>query len=176
MMTTLTSVEPVWLAHARHDAGLREIPGPQSAARILAMAHAIGAPSWFHDDDQPWCAVAANAWLLEAGYPMALGERGDQFDRLRARTFESYGQGLSAPALGAITVFSRPEGGHVGFYLGECGHLIRVFGGNQSNKVGEIWMERARLRAYRWPPRQPLPKLRPIVLDPTGEPLSRNEA
>jgi uncharacterized protein (TIGR02594 family) len=171
--------EPVWLQIARRDTGVLEVPGPESHPRILEMARAIGAPSWFHDDDQPWCAVAANAWLLQSGQAMAIGDRGDQFDRLRALTFESYGQSLNIarPALGAIAVFFRPGfGGHVGFYLGECGHLIRVFGGNQKNQVCEQWVERGRLRAFRYPPRVALPALGPIVLQPNGESISINEA
>lgn len=168
--------EPTWLATARRYDGLMEIPGYESNPAILQMARAIGAPSWFHNDDQPWCAVFQNFVLQENQIPMALGDRGDQFDRLRAVTFLSWGVGLSGPALGAIAVFSRPEGAHVAMYLGECGDVIRVYGGNQSNKVGATWIRRSRLRGYRWPLGVPLPVIGPVWLQGNGEPVSANEA
>lgn len=178
-MTPRVLVEPIWLQHARKDTGLTEIPGPKSATRILEMARAIGAPAWFHDDDQPWCAVAQNAWLIESGQKIATGTRGDFFDRLRALTFHTqpYGQGLVKPALGAIGVFARPEGAHVGMYLGETVDRFYIFGGNQRNRVGETWVERSRLKSWRWPPDAALPtSLAPIQLTANGVPLSVNEA
>jgi len=178
--------EPIWLQVARRDTGLLEMPGASSSPRILEMARAIGAPAWYHNDDQPWCAVAMNAWLLESELPMALGTRGDAFDRLRALTFLGYGQPLSGPALGAIAVFSRPEGAHVGIYLGEhlvetaangkpARRMIRVFGGNQRNRVCELWLNADRLRGFRWPPRVTLPTLATVPLGFDGL-VSVNEA
>lgn len=170
-------IEPIWLSIARMSAGIAEIPGPASAPVILQWARDIGAPSWYHNDDQPWCAVFFNRVMLAAQLPMALGSRGDQFDRLRALTVSTWGQSLRAPALGAALVFSRPEGAHVGFYLGEREGLVRVFGGNQSNKVGETWIERSRLRSIRWAPGVPTPmELRPVLLAANGEAVSGNEA
>lgn len=170
--------EPRWLELARKDEGLTEIPGESSAARILAMARAIGAPAWYHNDDQPWCAVAMNAWLLEAGQPLCVGARGDAFDRLRALTFTDYGRSLALPALGAIGVFSRPEGAHVALYLGEFRDRYYVFGGNQHNQVCATWIEKRRLKSWRWPPLGPMPiDFRRIVRSSTGQVVtSVNEA
>lgn len=168
--------EPSWLQAARRDEGLAEIPGPQSNPVILAMARAIGAPAWYHNDDQPWCAVAMNFWLLESGHPMAIGSRGDFFDRLRALTFNTYGQDLARPALGAIGVFTRPEGAHVGMYLGQFRDLFYIYGGNQSNRVGGTWMNARRLKSWRWPPNEPLPTVGPIMLTHDGRQVSVNEA
>lgn len=169
--------EPIWLSVARMSAGLAEIPGAQSNPVILQWAKDIGSPTWYHNDDQPWCAVFFNRVMLASQIPMALGTRGDAFDRLRALTVATWGQPLRAPALGAALVFSRPEGAHVGFYLGERPGFLRVFGGNQSNKVGETWIERSRLTAIRWAPGVPVPmRLEPIALAATGEPVSVNEA
>lgn len=168
--------EPLWLRTARRDDGLTEIPGQQSHARILQMARAIGSPAWYHNDDQPWCAVALNAWLQDSGLPMAVGTRGDYFDRLRALTFAEYGQGLREPALGAIGVFSRPEGNHVGLYLGQFRDLFYIYGGNQSNKVCATWMRAKRLKTWRWPPGVALPAPGLIQLTGDGHPVSVNEA
>jgi uncharacterized protein (TIGR02594 family) len=168
---------PRWLQVAQRYDGLAEVPGPNSNPSILAMARAIGAPAWFHDDDQPWCAVFQNAVLLEAGKPMAIGNRGDYFDRLRALTFhmQPYGQELAGPTLGAIGVFSRPDGAHVGMYLGECRDLVYVYGGNQANQACATWMRRDRVKSWRWPPGEAVPALTPIRLRQTGEPVSVNE-
>lgn len=170
---------PRWLVAARYYDGLTEVPGAESNPLILDMARAIGAPAWFHDDDQPWCAVFQNFVLLESDVPMAIGERGDVFDRLRALTFATdlrWGIKLAGPALGAIAVFSRPEGAHVGMYLGEHGDRIRIFGGNQGNRVCATWISRTRLRGYFWPRAVPLPPLGVIALKNDGAPASRNEA
>lgn len=181
----MTTIEPAWLRLARTFDGLAEIPGPTSNPAILKMARDIGAPSWYHNDDQPWCAVFANYVLLSSALPMALGSRGDQFDRLRARTFNDYGQSLAGPAIGAIVVFSRPEGAHVGFYIGEhfrrapgrpMQRLIRVFGGNQSNRVCATWIGAERLRGVHWPTGIPLPAIGPVWLSADGLTVSTNEA
>lgn len=170
-------VEPAWLQVARRYDGLQEIPGPESNPVILEMARAIGAPAWYHNDDQPWCAVGQNYFLLESGLPMAVGDRGDLFDRLRALTFSIYGQGIVRPALGAIGVFSRPgEGAHVGMYLGQFKDLLYIYGANQSNKVGATWIREKRLKCWRWPPGVPLPQLGPILLTGNGDAISVNEA
>lgn len=167
--------EPIWLSIARMSKGLAEIPGTMSNPVILQWARDIGAPAWYHEDSQPWCAVFANRVMLAAQIPMALGRRGDAFDRLRALTFMEWGQVLSAPALGAVMVFARPEGAHVGFYLGEHKTAYRIFGGNQSNQVGETWIARDRLKGIRWAPGVPIIAPGPVVLDAAGE-LSVNEA
>lgn len=175
----MTPLEPKWLTVARYYDGLTEVPGTESNPMILSMARAIGAPAWYHNDDQPWCAVFQNFALLESDVPMAIGTRGDAFDRLRALTFFTdiqWGVGLAGPALGAIAVFSRPEGAHVGMYLGEHGDLIRVYGGNQQNKVCATWIRRGRLRGYRWPRAVALPAIAPIVLSAEGGGVSGNEA
>jgi uncharacterized protein (TIGR02594 family) len=168
--------EPFWLVTARRYDGLAEVPGVESNPVILKMARAIGAPAWYHNDDQPWCAVFKNHNLLETELLMALGTRGDPYDRLRALTFLSWGVGLAGPALGATCVFSRPEGAHVADYLGEHGDRLYVYGGNQNNRVRGTWMPRERLRGYRWPLGVELPRIRPVLLAASGEPVSTNEA
>lgn len=165
--------DPMWLQVARRYKGLAEIPGDESHPSILDMARAIGAPAWYHNDDQPWCAVAQNFCLLESGLPMAVGTRGDPFDRLRALTFRTYGQSLAGPALGAIGVFTGPT--HVGMYLGEFRDLLYVYGGNQHNAMCATWIRARRLLEWRWPPGVAVPTLAPILLAGNGQPVSVNE-
>lgn len=170
-------IEPAWLTVARKYEGLTEVEGPTSNPAILRMAREIGAPAWYHDDSQPWCAVFLNAVLQQSGQPMAIGTRGDHFDRLRALTFNDYGRSLALPALGAIGVFSRPEGAHVAMYLGEFRDLVSVYGGNQHNQVCATWITKDRVKSWRWPPLGPMPtSFTPIRLTSTGQVLSVNEA
>lgn len=164
--------EPIWLSVARLLVGIREIPGPQSNPVILNWARYIGAPAWYHDDDQAWCTVSMNALLKGCQRPMA----GTGYALLRAKTFESYGQQLLEPALGAILVFSRDLGGHVGLYLGETETHFFVWGANQGNAVSMAWIEKGRLTAIRWPLGVPLPTGGRVFLRADGSPVSTNEA
>ena len=159
------SAEPLWLSVARAFVGLTETPGPGSNPAILRMARDIGAPEWYDDDGKPWCAVFLNRVLLACQLPMA----GTGFELLRAASFRSWGQPLPlGPALGAVLVFARPEGHHVGFYTGERDGVYRVLGGNQGNAVSETWIDMARLVAMRWPPGVELPFVQRVAVEAAG--------
>lgn len=164
--------EPIWLSVARLLVGVREIPGPQSNPIILNWARFIEAPAWYHDDDQAWCTVAMNALLKGCQRPMS----GTGYALLRAKSFESYGQQMLEPALGAILVFSRDLGGHVGLYLGETATHFFVWGANQGNAVSLAWILKDRLTAIRWPPGVSLPSPMRVLLRADGSPVSTNEA
>lgn len=164
--------EPFWLSVARSHVGIHEIAGSTDAPVIMNWAKDIKAPA-FKGDSVPWCAVYANRLMLACGLPMA----GKGYDLLRAKTFETWGVALKEPALGAVLVFSRPEGAHVGLYLGERADAYRVLGGNQSNAVtDDTWIKKERLTAIRWPDGQPLPTSGRVRLAHDGKPLSTNEA
>lgn len=163
---------PIWLVIAFGYGGESELPGKGSNPKILAMATRLGGwiKSFFTDDDIPWCALFVNNCLAEAG----LKGTGS----LAARSFLQWGISLSEPSLGAVVVFVRPGGGHVGFYLGESADhsRIRVYGGNQKNAVNETWLTRERLIDIRWPSDAlPPEELGPIVLAEDGMPVSTNE-
>ena len=55
------------------------------------------------------------------------------------------------PMVGAIAVFGRSGGGHVGFLVGESRDNYYVLGGNQSNAVNIMPIAKSRLAAIRWP-------------------------
>jgi uncharacterized protein (TIGR02594 family) len=162
-------LEPILLRVARLSDGLLEIPGPKSNPVIVKWAKDIGAPA-YTNDDIPWCAVAMNRWLLACGWPLA----GNGYDLLRARSFETWGQPIDEPALGCVMVFSRPEGYHVGLYLGERSDAYYVYGANQSNTVGATWISKNRLTAMRWAEGEPVESSGRILLNAQGA-LSTNE-
>lgn len=163
-------MRPLWLSVATAFMGLAEIPGPQSNPVIVHWAKEMGVP--YANDDEAWCALFLNRVLMACGLPVA----GRSYDLLRAKSFTSYGNPQNKPSLGSIMVFTRPTGGHVGFYIGETSVNYRVRGGNTSNSVGDAWLAKSRLIAIRWPADTAEELSGPILLATTGEPLSTNEA
>lgn len=163
---------PIWLSVARAFVGLREISGPQSSQVILGWVKDTGAPAWYDNDEKPWCALFLNRILMASQLLMA----GTGFDLLRAKSFETWGRALTAPALGAFMVFTRDGGAHVGLYLGENEHAYKVLGGNQGNSVSETWIVKERLSAIRWPNGVPLPLSGPVLFAADGQPASGNES
>lgn len=164
-------IAPLWLVHALAYRGQREVPGAGSNPVILRWAVGFGGwiKSFFTDDDTPWCALFVNECLKEAGLSGT--------NSLAASSFQTWGQPLSQPTLGAIMTFVRPGGHHVGFYLGERKDgALRIFGGNQNNEVDAIWMPVERLTSVRWPSTELLPSTGRVALATTGEPMSSNEA
>lgn len=162
---------PPWLAVAKTYLGVAEVPGKASNPQIMKMAQRVGGwvKSFFTDDDIPWCALFVNSCLLESGFKGT--------GTLAARDFERWGQKLEGPVVGAVVVFTRQGGGHVGFYVGQrLDGTLRVLGGNQSNKVSETWIAKDRLSAIRWPAGLPVPVPAPVVLAANGEKVSLNEA
>lgn len=168
----MTVTGPKWLAIALSDASTSEVIGPKSNPKILGWARYLRGwwRTFFTDDDTPWCAVAVNAWLEQSGV------RGT--GTARARDFALWGQRCVGPVLGCVLVFSRPEGAHVGFYLGETATRYRVWGGNQNNSVGATWIDKRRLidGGLRWPAELAVPMPRRIYLADDGAPLSQDEA
>jgi len=158
--------EPAWLTHARSFMGLKEVPGPKHNSTILGWVKSLG--GWFKDDETPWCGTFVGAMMQLAGQPVPQ-------HWYRAKAWASWGKPCQ-PCVGAIVVFSRQGGGHVGFLVGESAANWYVLGGNQSNAVNitPIAKNRQVAGGIRWPAGlpldgKPLPKM-------SGGTVSRNEA
>lgn len=163
---------PAWLAAARAKLGTREAAGPANNASILGWAKRLGTKVLgmaYNADSVPWCGLFVAQCVSEAGLapaPIAV----------RAKSWAAWGSNLRSThvAPGAVLVFERPGGGHVGFYVGEDRTRFRVLGGNQGDCVCETWIEKARCVAIRWP------KGEPVVGGPVrlagGGATSKNEA
>lgn len=165
--------EPTWLTAARAKLGVRETPGPANSPTIMGWAKTLGAKVLgivFNADSVPWCGLFTAKCIAEAGLtppPIAI----------RAKAWATWGKPLAASALapGAVLVFERAGGGHVGFYVGEDDAAYRVLGGNQSDAVTITRIAKDRCIARRWPADLPVIG-KPVRLSPSGQPLSRNEA
>jgi uncharacterized protein (TIGR02594 family) len=160
--------DPAWLAIARRDEGLLEIAGAQTAPRIRQWLADLGA--WWRDDETPWCGVAVAAWMQAAGL-----ERPKHW--YRAKGWLDWGVPLEYAVLGAVVVFERKGGGHVGLCVGydDAKGALMVLGGNQGNKVSVLPFDPARVLGYRWPPIAP-PSDTPLPLMASNIDFSNNEA
>lgn len=137
--------DPLWLTNARKLVGLKEIVGSRHEPEVVEFFAEAGHPE-IHDDETAWCAAFANAMLRRAGYAGT--------GSLAARSFLTWGEALSEPKLGCITVFKRGNStyqGHVAFFLRDLGNSVEILGGNQGNAVSVITKSKDDLLGYRWP-------------------------
>ncbi|SEM53299.1 TIGR02594 family protein [Sphingomonas gellani] len=165
--------EPAWLIAARAKLGTREAAGPANSPTIMGWAKRLGTKVLgmvYNADSVPWCGLFVATCMDEVGIapaPIAV----------RAKSWATWGQNLAADRLapGAVLVFERPGGGHVGFYAGENATAYRVLGGNQGDCVSLTWIAKNRCVARRWPTGRAVIGA-PVQLAASGAPLSRNEA
>jgi uncharacterized protein (TIGR02594 family) len=163
--------EPRWLTAARAHIGVREIKGPKHNPTIMGWIKRLTPKKLgiaVNDDETPWCGTFMAAVMSEAGFatpPIAV----------RASSWGAWGTPLIKPSPGAVMVFTRQGGGHVGLYVGEDATAYHVLGGNQSDSVSITRIAKSRLTTARWPPGLPVPKAGTVVLDGSGQRLSVNE-
>lgn len=138
--------EPPWLIEARRLIGTREIPGPSHNSFIARGWARLGAP-WYNDDETPWCGLFVAHCIEAAGLPYPSG---GMF--ARAKSWAGWGKAC-APMLGAVVVFGRQGGGHVGFLVGQSRSSWYVLGGNQKNAVNIMPLLKTRQieGGIRWP-------------------------
>lgn len=167
------ATEPAWLMAARAKLGTREAPGSANSTTIMGWAKRLGTKVLgvtYNGDDVPWCGLFAAVCVADAGLtppPIAI----------RAKSWASWGGGLRPDVLapGAVLVFERPGGGHVGFYVGEDDLAYHVLGGNQGDAVTITRIAKARCVARRWPTGAPVTGRRVQMVARPGVSLSKNE-
>lgn len=147
---------PPWLSVAGSYLGTREIPGKETAPAIARMLIALNL--WWRDDETAWCGVFAAFCFHAVG--IAPPPKG-----YRALSWLEWGVPLPGPALGAVVVYTRKGGGHVGFVVGvdSLGRIV-TRGGNQRDSVCDLPFDPARVAGYRWPwgvprPTEPAPRM-----------------
>lgn len=142
---------PVWLAEAGKWIGQKEVPGPGVNAWIKSMWLGLKGGAWiwkaYGEDDSklPWCGAFVAYCLAKSGmtYPGSYAS---------AKAWASWGTAIARPMVGAVAVFQRKGGGHVGFVVGvrESGNLV-ILGGNQDDGVSQADFPKSDLVALRWP-------------------------
>lgn len=152
-----------WLEVAKSLVGTKEVPGSANNPKIMGWGNYLGAKILgiaYTADSVPWCGLFAAYCVKQAGFnPPAIA--------IRAKEWAKFGTALplqgSIP-LGAIAVFTREGGGHVGFVTGVYADgSLAILGGNQGDAVNVRKFPRSRLTALRWPPNTPVGKAAPRV-------------
>ncbi len=139
-----------WMHTAKALMGTKEIRGRKHNSKIMRWAKDIGGwvASYYKNDEIPWCGLfvahCMNANSIEIGFKNPLG----------ARNWNKFGMKCE-PQYGAVMVFSRKGGGHVGFYVSEDSKYYHILGGNQSNSVNTTKVAKNRYLGARWPTKYP---------------------
>lgn len=140
---------PTWYDEAKKLIGVKEVPGAKSNPTIMSWVKAMGAKvlgMTYTNDDTPWCGVFVAHCITLRGLKAAS-------PAVRAKAWATWGRAipLATPMMGAVLVFEREGGGHVGFCAGYTDTHFKVLGGNQGNAVSYTWIARSRCIAQRWP-------------------------
>lgn len=125
------------MAVAMSQLGNKEIVGHKHEPEVMKYYDEIG-HEWVDNDELPWCAAFMNWVCLHALVPMV-----EKSQRLRARAFEGWGEGVykNDPMQGDVVVLWRDSKvssfGHVGLLVGWSpdGDSVYLLGGNQANQV-----------------------------------------
>lgn len=150
-----------WMDEARRHLGVAEIVGPKHSPVIMGWIRELGAKVLgiqVNDDETAWCGTFV-------GLCVSRGLPNEPLPAIvvRASAWENFGTSIAEPTLGAVLVFTRPGGGHVGFYDGEDATHYHVTGGNQGNKVSTVRLAKDRCTAIRWPSSVALPKAGRVI-------------
>lgn len=169
-MPRVSESEPKWLKIAEPLIGTKEYPGAKNNPTIMQWASKLGRVLGitYTGDSVPWCGLFAAHCMKESGFtppPIAV----------RASEWGKWGVKLSKGCPGAVLVFTRSGGGHVGFYVSEDSVHYHVLGGNQGDAVSVTKIAKNRCTAIRWPANYPAPTRGPVVRVFDGK-VSTNEA
>lgn len=161
-----------WFVVARALLGTTETAGPANNPRIMGWADKLGVKVLgivYPNDATPWCGLFAAHCVNAVGLKPA-------HIAIRAKSWATWGVAVT-PCVGAVLVFDREGGGHVGFYAGETSTHFLVLGGNQKDKVCEILLAKDRLvkDGSRWPAGVPVTG-KPNKITASGAAVSTNEA
>lgn len=130
-----------WVNELLKVRGLHEVQNYTALVKWLRSdGNTLGDPRKF-----PWCGDAV-ATALKLALPN-INLPGNPY---WVRNFEDWGLEVK-PQYGAILVFERGRGGHIGFYMGETKDYYLVLGGNQGNSVTISRVAKNRCIGVRWP-------------------------
>lgn len=168
-MPRMGDTQPSWFKTAQGLIGTNEFSGTRNNPTIMEWARKtarfLGIP--YAGDHVPWCGLFMAHVMNENGItPPAIA--------VRASAWGSWGTSLSQGTPGAVLVFTRSGGGHVGLYVSEDDTTYHVLGGNQSDTVNVTRIAKNRLTAIRWPAGKPASRVGPVYRKFDGK-VSQNE-
>ena len=159
-----------WISEAKLALGRHEVRDRSwLMAWLKRDGRSLGDPA-----KTPWCGDFVETCLRVAlpDEPL-LGALGS--NPYWARNWMLFGQQVP-PIAGAVLIFERGSGGHVGFAMGQDDTHFYVLGGNQSDAVTLARIAKSRLIGARWPTTWP-PRLQRLpTMTPGDVPTSTNEA
>ena len=165
-----TEPGPLMLKRALELYGTTETPGAGNTETILGWAAEMGGwvANWYDKDSIPWCGLFMAVVAKRAGKSVPK-------NYLTALAWSEWGSPSPRPALGDVLTFGRKGGGHVGLYVGEDAQAYHVLGGNQSDQVNVMRLNKSRFVAARRQYRIGVPRnVRPINIKASGT-VSENE-
>ncbi|WP_293513963.1 TIGR02594 family protein [Phenylobacterium sp.] len=146
---------PRMISAALAELGVRETAGAANTTQILRWAVETGLNADYRADSIPWCGLFMAHIARVAGREVPPAS-------LWALSWARFGIEGGQPELGAVLVFMRQGGGHVGLYIGEDSRCYHVLGGNQGDRV------------LHYPHRQGAPLCRPPTALCKQAPLRRD--
>lgn len=161
-----------WILVAESYIGTKEVPGTKSNPVIIDWAKKLGGwiTSFYKDDSIPWCGLFIAHVFQRSDIKVSIK------NPLSALEWLKWGKPCS-PQPGALLIFKREGGGHVGFYVSETANAFNVLGANQSDAVNIKPISKDRLAGCRWPEEVELLKGdNRVVVGGFSSQLSKNEA
>ena len=156
---------PPWYANLMAKRGLHEnLDNKELTDYLKSDGQALGDPSKL-----PWCGDA-----VQTAIALTLPDEILPSNPYWALNWVKFGVALSEPSLGAVLVFQRPGGGHVGFYAGENAKNYFVLGGNQKNSISVAPVAKAQCKGIRWPRTVPFPRSGKIEITSAQEALDNH--
>jgi uncharacterized protein (TIGR02594 family) len=159
-----------WINEVGRYMGLHELRDKKKLAAWLRFGGSVGDPSKL-----PWCAdlveTAIKLTLPDEPFPGKVG-----LNPYYSLNWLEFGI-KTAPCYGAIAIFVRPGGGHIGFIIGfdPKRNRYRLRNGNVQDKVCDSWLDAGRCMGIRWPVTYTGPRLPVPIMDSTGAVISTNE-
>lgn len=152
---------PPWMVEVNKHVGLHEVRDNRALAEYLRSdGETLGDPS-----KHPWCGD-----LVETVIRNSLPGEQIPANPYWARNWQHFGVECE-PKLYSLLVFTRGQGGHVGFMVGETETHYIVRGGNQSNSITDTPYLKTRLIAARWPRTHEAARQREILQPKPKDPV-----
>lgn len=159
-----------WMDTAKSLVGTKELAGTANNPMIISWAKTVGGyiSQVYTNDAIPWCGLFVGYCFVKNG--IAISQKS-----LSSLAWLDWGVKLATPSPGAVMVFIRNGGGHVGFYVSEDNDTYHILGGNQSDSVSLTRIAKSRLKGIRWPKGIEIPTEGPVKAVFNGK-ISTNEA
>lgn len=145
-------VLPPWVLEAKRKMGLHEVRDNAELKKYLKSdGHTLGDPAKL-----PWCGD-----FIETVIAVTLPNEPVITNPYWARNWLKFGVEIAKdqPVMGAIGIVERDGGGHVFIVVGQDKTHLHALGGNQSNSISIVRIEKKRLLGLRHPSTYEIPSL-----------------